>query len=72
MTRLLEQAFEEAARLPAEEQNSLAQWLLAELHSEARWSELFESAVPELERLAKEALAEHGRGETKDLDPETL
>ena len=72
MTKLLERAFEEAARLPAEEQDSLAEWLLAELRSEARWSELLESSAPQLEQLAREALAEHARGETKDLDPESI
>jgi len=38
MTKLLEKAFEEAAKLPAGDQDSLAEWLLAEIESEERWS----------------------------------
>ena len=36
MTKQLEQAFMEASKLPPEEQNILAKWLLAELSSEKR------------------------------------
>ena len=48
MTKLLEKAFEEAAKLPAPEQDSVAEWLLAELHSDARWAEILESSTDEL------------------------
>ena len=41
MTTKLEHAFTEASKLPSEEQNILAEWLLAELASEKRWSKLF-------------------------------
>ena len=40
MTKQLELAFTEASKLPPEEQNILAEWLLAELSSEKRWSQL--------------------------------
>ena len=72
MTKLLEKAFDEASKLPASEQDSVAKWLLEELHSEARWAELFESSPSALERLANEALAEHDRGETENLDPDSI
>jgi hypothetical protein len=36
VTRLVEQAFNEVARLPAQEQDSFAQWMLEEL-SERAW-----------------------------------
>ena len=35
MTQLLKTAFDEASRLPEEEQDSLAQWLLEELDPES-------------------------------------
>ena len=72
MTKLLEQAFEKASELSTEEQNSLAKWLMLELESERRWDEAFARSSDKLENLAAEALLEHRRGETRDLDPETL
>jgi hypothetical protein len=72
MTRLLEQAFAEAARLPEEEQDSLARVLLDELASERRWDELFASSQDLLSELAAEALAEHRAGRTEILDPDKL
>ena len=41
VTQLLQKAFERAARLPHEEQGRFARFLLAELESEERWTELF-------------------------------
>jgi hypothetical protein len=72
MTKLLEDAFKEAGQLPEDAQDEFARWLLAELASERRWSQLFEKSPEALSRLAREALAEHRRGETKPLDPEKL
>jgi hypothetical protein len=72
MTRLLEEAMARVSELPADAQDELARWLLSELESERRWSELFAESGDALGRLAEEALAEHRRGETKALDPETL
>ena len=72
MTRLLEQAFAEAARLPEEEQDSLARALLDELASERHWDELFARSHDLLSELAAEALAEHRAGRTEILDPDKL
>jgi len=72
MTTLLEQAFAEAAKLPAQEQEALAAWLMEELKSERRWSQLLESSSEVLEQLADEALAEFRAGRTQMLDPEQL
>ena len=72
MTKLLEKAFEEAARLPDEEQDALAQALLAELAYERRWDDLFAGSTDVLGELAEEALAEHRAGRTKPLDPDAL
>ncbi len=72
MTKLLEKAFEKAAELPDADQDSFAQWLLAELESEGHWADLFSASQSDLARLAEEALSEHSRGETEELDPEQL
>jgi hypothetical protein len=72
MTQLLEQAFQEVARLPAKQQDEIAAWLLAELEAEARWDELFAGSQDLLAQLADEALAEHRAGRTEVLDPEQL
>jgi len=37
MTKLLEKAFEEASKLPEEDQDALAEMLLVDLSSEERW-----------------------------------
>ena len=68
MTDMLEQAFTEAPKLPAGDQDALADWLLRELESEQHWSKLFVESQDALERLAAEALAEHDEGKTEDLN----
>ncbi|MFN8473158.1 MAG: hypothetical protein U0822_13300 [Anaerolineae bacterium] len=72
MTGLLEKAFAEAAKLSEPEQDSLAQWILEELHSEQRWDTAFAQSSDILHQLAEEALAEYRAGKTEPLDPETL
>ena len=72
MTKLLEKAFAEAAKLPDDDQDALAQAVLAELASERRWDELFAASPDMLSDLAAEALAQHRAGRTKPLDPDTL
>jgi hypothetical protein len=72
MPTLLEQAFAEAATLPIQEQEALAAWLLEELKSERRWSQLLATSSDALDQLADEALAEFRVGRTQALDPETL
>ena len=65
MTKRLQQAFEAASELPAEDQDSLAEAILAELEDEQRWAKSFASRPDVLERLAEEALDEHRAGQTK-------
>jgi hypothetical protein len=72
MTERLRKAFDAASRLPEPEQDAIAAWLLEELASESRWQEAFAGSHEELSRLAREALEEHRRGDTKPLDPETM
>ena len=72
MTDLLEEAFAKAARLPSEDQDAFARWLLDELESERRWSRSFETSQRRLADLAREAVEEDQGGRTEPLDPERL
>jgi hypothetical protein len=72
MTQLLEQAFNEAAKLSELEQNAIARWLLLELASEKRWEKSFAESEDLLSQLADEALAEHMQGKTELLQPDKL
>jgi hypothetical protein len=72
MTKLLEQAFAEAAKLPTDEQDLLASRLLAELAAEDAFDEAIARSSGKLARLAQEALEEHRAGLTEELDPERL
>lgn len=72
MRKLLEKAFEEASKLPDEQQDALARTLLEELASERHWDELFASSPDLLRELSEEALREHRAGLTEELDPDKL
>ncbi len=72
MTKILQQAFDQAQQLDQEEQEALGRWLLEELASQRRWDELLARSQPQLSRLAEEALAEHRAGRTRPLDPDRL
>lgn len=72
VTELLQKAFEEASKLPEQDQNVVASWLLAEMESERHWDEAFSSSPDLLGELAGEALSEHRAGLTQDLDPDRL
>lgn len=67
MTKLLEKALQEVAKLPASEQDAVAAILLEELASEQRWAASFAESQDELARLAEQALAEYTAGRTKPL-----
>ncbi len=72
MTTLLEQAFAEAKKLPAEEQDAFAKRMLADLADESEWDDAFANSQDGLARLAEEALAEHAAGKTLPLDSDKL
>ena len=55
MTQLLETAFAKAAKLPEQEQDAIAEIVLAELASEERWNHLFASSQNLRSELAEEA-----------------
>jgi hypothetical protein len=72
MTELLQQAFDEAAKLPPAEQELLASRLLAEIATENEFDRAIARSADKLAPLAKEALAEHCAGKTQKLDPDSL
>lgn len=60
------------SQLPEDEQDAMAEWLLAELASEEKWEARFAESQDDLSLLTKEALNEQERGETRGLNPESL
>ena len=72
MTRLLEKAFKEAAKLPEEDQDVLAEMLLNDLTSEKRWAEAFARSQDVLARLAKEALTEFKQDKTRLVEEDRI
>jgi len=72
MTKLLERAFVEAAKLSPAEQDLLASRVLAELTDEDEFDRAIAASADKLAVLAKEALAEHQAGQTQELDPDRL
>ncbi|MCE9552409.1 MAG: hypothetical protein K8T91_03405 [Planctomycetes bacterium] len=72
MTTLLQQAFAEAAKLSAAEQDVLATRLLAELAAEDDFDRAIAATSGKLAALAREAIAEHRSGQTEELDPERI
>jgi hypothetical protein len=54
MTKLLEKALEEVAKLPASEQDAVAAIVLEELASEQRWAESFAKSQDKLAKLAEQ------------------
>ena len=69
MTKSLEEAFAQAARLSEGEQDALAGLILEEIASERRWDRQFVGSGDALARLAAEALADYEAGCTELLDP---
>ena len=71
MNHLLEQAFNEAAKLPDEEQQAFAEWIVEELE-ERRWQKKFADSRDALRRAAAQALADDEAGLTEPLDLDNL
>jgi hypothetical protein len=72
MSKLLEKVMTEASKLPEEEQEAFAAFMLAELESERRWDELFSRSQDLLAKMADEARREYRAGLTEPLDPDKL
>lgn len=72
MTTLLQQAFNEAVKLPQSEQDLLASRLLSELTGDDEFDAALANSSDQLIALAREAIAEHEAGHTEELDAERL
>jgi hypothetical protein len=60
MTDLLKRAFDAVSRLSEDEQDTVAEWQLAELASEERWEGRCAETQSHLSALAQDALREAG------------
>ena len=72
MTELLTKAMAEISKLPQQDQDAFAAWILDEIRAEHRWTRAFEGSQDTLAKLADEALQEHRNGKTTPLDPDRL
>ena len=72
MNALLKDVLAKLEKLSPERQNELAALLLAEIEADERWDELFAKSQAELEAMADEALDEHARGATRQMDSSVL
>ncbi len=67
MTGMLEEALRRVASLSPEEQDAIASQILESLDDEEAWARSFREKPELLRTLAKEALEEHRRGETRPI-----
>lgn len=72
MTKMLERAFLEAAKLSPAEQDLLAARLLAELAGDDDFDRAISQSGDKLAKMAAEAIAENRAGKTEELDPKRL
>ena len=68
MTGLLEEALRRVESLSREEQDAIASQIMETLDDEEAWTRSFREKPAVLRSLAREALEEHRRGETRPLD----
>ena len=68
MTGLLEKALRRVESLTAEEQDAIASQIIETLDDEEAWARSLGANRSALRSLAREALEEHHRGETRPLD----
>jgi hypothetical protein len=68
ITGLLEEALRRLRSLSDVEQDAIASQIIETLDDEEAWSLRFGKNSSALESLAREALEEHRRGETRPLD----
>ena len=67
MTTLLQQAFEQAAKLPTAEQELLVSRLLAEMAAEDDFDQAIGRTSAKLSQLSEKALSDYRAGLTEEL-----
>ena len=70
MTELLEKALAGVSKLPGDEQDRIARFVLLELEDEANWDKSFASSQDSLAEMADEALAENRLGRSRLIGDE--
>jgi len=68
MTGLLEKAIRRVESLTPEEQDAIASQILQTLDDEQAWASSLSERPEPMQSMAREALEEHKRGETRPLD----
>jgi hypothetical protein len=69
VTGLLQEALRRLEALPGEEQDAFASEIIEALDDEHEWARRFKQPLPaQLRSMAREALDEHRRGETRPID----
>ena len=68
MTGLMEKALQRVETLSEKDQNAIAAQILESLDDEDAWQRQFRERPEVLKSLAREAIEEHRRGETRPLD----
>lgn len=68
MTGLLEKALRRVEALSEEEQDAIASQIMETLDDEEAWARSFRERPEVLRSMAREALEEHRRGETRPLE----
>jgi hypothetical protein len=68
MTGLLEKALRRVQSLSPEEQDTIASQILQVLDDEETWARSLRERSEPMQSMAREALEEHKRGETRPLD----
>jgi hypothetical protein len=72
MTKLLEEAFTLALRLPKEDQDQLARRIIAELTEDDAFDRVIAATIDQLDWLIGEAKADYRAGRTEELHSERL
>ena len=67
MSSLLEKALEKVVALPQDEQDAIASQILASLADEDAWKKRFAEKRDAIRRMAREAIEEDEKGETRPL-----
>jgi hypothetical protein len=68
MSSLLEKALEKVSALPEDEQDAIASQILDSLADGDAWKARFGAKRDAIRRMAREAIEEDERGETRPLD----
>jgi hypothetical protein len=68
MSTLLEKALEQVVALPEDEQDAIASRILSSLADDEAWGKRLAGKRDVIRRMAREALEEDERGETRPLD----